>query len=66
MTSKEFEDACENAISGRLWDNTFNKLYQESLTLAVCEMREIVNVLRAKEGLPARSVFDPFEAGGAS
>ena len=49
MTSKAFELACSNAISGWLWDETFSPSYSESVSLSVDEMRYIANLMRRKE-----------------
>lgn len=51
MKSKVFETACSIAISGWLWDESFNTDYSEYVSLSVAEMRYIANVLREKEGL---------------
>jgi hypothetical protein len=61
MTTKEFEAACSAKICGDLWDDTFNKDYQEEIPLTVHEMRYIANLLRLKEGLKLLDPIDPWE-----
>lgn len=57
--SKAFESACEEAIGGWLWDESFSRLYTEKVSLGVCEMREISNTLRKIEGR-AEQITDTF------
>jgi hypothetical protein len=52
MTARDFEQACEEAIGGWLWDESFSRLYTENVSLGIIEMREIANVLRKSEGKP--------------
>lgn len=51
ITAAEFEQECQGRIMGNLWENSFNEDYQEGVVLTVSEMRQIANLLRAKEGL---------------
>jgi len=56
MTANDFESACETAIGGWLWDETFSRLYTERVSLGIVEMREIANALRYAEGIKAGTV----------
>jgi len=66
MTSKDFIEECEKRIIGQLFDATFNRSYQEQITLTIAEMRFIAHLLQAHEGVPQTLLFDPNVRTGVS
>ncbi len=56
ISSEAFEHECETKIGGKLFEDSFNPIYQESVTFTVREMRYIANALRKCENLKPKQV----------
>jgi len=49
ITSEQLNDEFQCKLSGCLWDDSWSEDYQESVTLTIREMRDVVNTFRIIE-----------------
>lgn len=56
IESEDFEMACQMAVTGWLWDETYNPDYTVNVSLSVAELRYIANLVRADQGIQRGNV----------